>query len=55
MNVTLNEIMTMAEQLSRSEQDALLEQLQSARNEADQREWCDLCDQMAGSFADDPM
>ena len=54
-HITLDHVLNLAGQLSPNEQDALVEQLQSARQESTQREWCDLCDQMAGSMDDDPM
>lgn len=59
-NVTLDQILSMAEQLTPIEQAMLLEHLQPApadetHNDADLREWGMMIDQMCGCEADDPM
>lgn len=58
-DMTLDQILSMAEQLSPSEQAVLLERLQPAstpdQTDDDRREWGMMLDQMCGGAADDPM
>ena len=56
--MTFDQILSLAEQLSPTDQAALADRLHpmSAHAQCDaDPEWCMLIDQMAGGYADDPM
>jgi hypothetical protein len=59
VNITVEQVLQLAEELTPAERSALVESLQLTSNKMDVQdadsEWADLLDQMAGGMDDDPM